>query len=282
VHWWGDLHISLGAKCHSLNGCRESWVPLIGYSPELLTLPRGWFGFVFKNPEDSAFILGRFWDFEGGSLMLKRWRIRFDPTTEYFSFRHLGTTSGLPLQLWNAKALEAIGNVLGRFIKVDEVALHSQDKRMERVLVEVDIHAGLLESLEIDWRGHIIVQRLDYLGIPFRCTLCRRTGHLRKDCQPTFGVSDSEDSMEDMSKDLYMNEADSQGDGGVCCSERERKSRIPNDTFVGKLKLHCPSLYFSLTAWERDHLDNTFLPDLISSPVIDSGTSLRLNQWERP
>jgi hypothetical protein len=87
---------------------------------------------------------------------------------------------GLPLQLWNTKALEAIGNTLGHFIKVDEEAIQSLDKRMEKVLVEVDIHAGLLETLEIEWRGHLLVQRLDYLGIPFRCSLCRRTRHLRK------------------------------------------------------------------------------------------------------
>jgi hypothetical protein len=77
--------------------------------------------------------------------------------------------------LWNFKVLEAIGNELGRFINVDELSLQSSDKGMAKVLVEVDIHAGLLETLEIIWRGHILVQRLDYLGIPFRCTLYRRT-----------------------------------------------------------------------------------------------------------
>jgi hypothetical protein len=30
----------------------------MGYSVELLMLPRGWFGFVFKSPEDSTKILG--------------------------------------------------------------------------------------------------------------------------------------------------------------------------------------------------------------------------------
>jgi hypothetical protein len=35
---------------------------------------------------------------------------------------------------------------------------------MARVLVEVDIHAGLLEILDIEWRGHLFAQRLDYLG----------------------------------------------------------------------------------------------------------------------
>jgi hypothetical protein len=53
----------------------------------------------------------------------------------------LGPSLGLPLQLWNAKALEVIGNALGHFIKVDEQALLYADKRMDKVLVEVDIHA---------------------------------------------------------------------------------------------------------------------------------------------
>jgi hypothetical protein len=54
--------------------------------------------------------------------------------------------------MWNAKALEVIGNALGRFIKIDEQGLQYHDKRMEKVLVEVDIHVGLLETLEIEWR----------------------------------------------------------------------------------------------------------------------------------
>jgi hypothetical protein len=92
----------------------STWEPVLGYSLEVLTLPRGWLGFIFKTPKDTEFILGKFWDFDGGSLMLKRWRIHFDPSTEYFSFRHLWVLLlGLPLQLWNTRALEAIGNVMG-------------------------------------------------------------------------------------------------------------------------------------------------------------------------
>jgi hypothetical protein len=53
--------------------------------------------------------------------------------------------------------LEAIGNELGRFIKVDEMSLQSPNKIMAKVLVEVDLHPGLLEILEIDWRGLILV-----------------------------------------------------------------------------------------------------------------------------
>jgi hypothetical protein len=83
-----------------------------------------------------------------------------------------------------------IGNALGRFIKVDDLALSAPERRLGKILVEVDIHSGLLESIDIQWRGHTICQKLDYLGLPFRCTLCRKTGHLRSDCQ---GFSEEEE-----------------------------------------------------------------------------------------
>jgi len=53
--------------------------------------------------------------------MLKWWRVSFDPTHEYFQFRHLWVLlSGLPLNFWSVKALMAIGNTIGHFISVDE------------------------------------------------------------------------------------------------------------------------------------------------------------------
>jgi hypothetical protein len=40
-------------------------------------------------------ILDKFWGYGGGSMMLKRWRLGFNPTTEYFSFLpYLGSPSG--------------------------------------------------------------------------------------------------------------------------------------------------------------------------------------------
>jgi hypothetical protein len=89
VLWWGDLLTSCSVKCLLRSGCSALGNCFWGILPSYLPLSRGWFGFVFKNLEDTGFILGRLWDFEGGSLMLKRWCIRFNPTTEYFSFHHL-------------------------------------------------------------------------------------------------------------------------------------------------------------------------------------------------
>ena len=128
--------------------------------------------------------------------MLKRWRIMFYLTQDYFKFCHLWVLlPSLPLQLWNVKALESIGNVLDHFIKVDDLSLNAPERHLGKILVEVDTHLGLLESLEIDWRGHIVSQIIDYLGIHFRCSTCRRMRHLRRNCLGAMEEEEFEDSM---------------------------------------------------------------------------------------
>jgi hypothetical protein len=94
--------------------------------------------------------------------------------------------SGLPLQWWNKRALTEIANGLGQFLMVDDEALLAMDKRMCRVLVEIDIHIGLPEVVELEWWGMLRTQTLDFLGVSFRCTRCRQTGHLRRECHGIF------------------------------------------------------------------------------------------------
>jgi len=77
-----------------------NWVPLLGYTLDVFFLPRGCLGFRFHSSEDVENILGRIWSFDTSSLMLKRWRISFNPAQEYFQFRHFWILlPGLPLNL---------------------------------------------------------------------------------------------------------------------------------------------------------------------------------------
>jgi len=59
--------------------------------------------------------------------------------------------------LWNLNALKVIGDCLGHFIGVDEAGMLSNDKKMAKVLVEIDTHAGLSEVLEIEWRDFLFM-----------------------------------------------------------------------------------------------------------------------------
>lgn len=36
---------------------------------------------------------------------------------------------------------------------------------MARILVELDIHVGLMDTIEVEWSGQVLVQRLDYQGL---------------------------------------------------------------------------------------------------------------------
>jgi hypothetical protein len=64
------------------NLCKETlhvwveqvWSSLLGYTPEVLYLSKGWFGFLCKSPEDVSLLLENMWVNGGSSLMLKRWR----------------------------------------------------------------------------------------------------------------------------------------------------------------------------------------------------------------
>jgi hypothetical protein len=108
------------------------WLPVLGYIPEVYFLTKGWIGFICNCPEDVATLLGKNWVNGTSSLMLKRWRVAFNPETKYFSLRHMWVLlPGLPLYLWNEGALAAIGNSLGKFIMIDKGNLRRQLEKLE-------------------------------------------------------------------------------------------------------------------------------------------------------
>lgn len=169
---------------------KKNWLPLIGYSAEVLYLKKGWLGFVCRDSEDATQLFSSFWVFGGSNIMLKRWRMAFSPDSDYFQLRHIWVLlPGPPLHFWNEEAFRAIGNSLGRFIALDPSSLAGSSRKLGKVLVEMDISTGLPENLEIDWRGRKMLQTLDYLGLPFLCNICRETGHLRCSCPGKFWSS---------------------------------------------------------------------------------------------
>jgi hypothetical protein len=60
-----------------------------------------------------------------------------------------------------------------------------------------------------------MVQQLDYLGLPFRCTSCRQTGYLRKYCQVGSGNFEVEENLDLGSKDLPYIEEEQEESGAL-------------------------------------------------------------------
>jgi hypothetical protein len=123
--------------------------------------------------------------------------------------------------------------------------------------VEVDIHEGLPEVMDIEWQGRHTKQRLDYQGIPFRCSWCHCTGHLRRDCSGKVVEEKSEDTLLQEDPLDYMDEEDSMGDAPFHSAAETDLPSDPVNTLLGKLKLFFPSLFSSLSMWEKEALENS-------------------------
>jgi hypothetical protein len=195
--------------------------------------------------------------------MLKKWRVSFNPETEYFTFQHFWILLlGLPLHMWNEGALKDIGDALGSFISVDRGLLTSPVRKVCRILVEMDISRGLPETLEIEWRGRCLLQRLDYLGIPFRCSLCRSTGHLRRDCK---GLFEEQEEQEDHLStidyiDLSIETGFYSAGPGVCSPDLEEPEQATQHFLVSS-KIIVLFFFYSLVFGKR----NLKLLEVVSS-----------------
>ena len=84
----------------------------------------------------------------------------------------------LPFPLWNKNVLEGIANSIGRFVAVETDFLLAFDKMIARVLVELDVSLGLPAEVEILCGECLFIQKLDYLRVPFRCSIYHETGRL--------------------------------------------------------------------------------------------------------
>jgi hypothetical protein len=148
----------------------------------------------------------------------------------------------------------------------------------------LDIHQGLPENLEIDWRGRRYLQRLDYLGIPFRCSYCRSTSHLRRDCK---GIVDSEDEPEGTFPEYDTPDTSQEtgfyGPGPIQLAQGDDISPGTLESLVGKLQTFCPILFSSLSLLERDVINSSewlknMTKNVETSRVVDGGVSVISNQ----
>ena len=67
----------------------------------------------------------------------------------------------LPCPLWNKDILVALANLFEHFVALEKDFHLIYDKRMAKVLVEVDITKGLIPEIQIDCGDWVITQRLD-------------------------------------------------------------------------------------------------------------------------
>jgi len=116
------------------------------------------------------------WVHRRSFLALHKWYIRYNPSNNLIWVK----LPNLPLEMWSKETLTQIGNSIGRFVYVDPWCLGEKDKCIAWILIEKAYRGGFPDHIEIAWSDLKIKQRLDFWGIPFRCSTCHSTRHLIK------------------------------------------------------------------------------------------------------
>jgi hypothetical protein len=168
----------------SLTGWMNNlWKPLIGYTPKVHLLSRNWISFSFLSAEDCDEIRKQNWSWGPSGLTLKPWTVDFDPLKESMVVMKVwAILPGFPLDFWSREALEAIGNKLGSFVKLEPNWDSKKDRRWAWVMIEVDVREGLVGNIDLVYAGITWHQKVDYWRIPFWCYGCHEIGHIRSQC----------------------------------------------------------------------------------------------------
>ncbi|KAJ8762753.1 hypothetical protein K2173_017568 [Erythroxylum novogranatense] len=79
----------------------------------------------------------------------------------------------LPISRYHPTILEALGNLVGSLVKIDDATSQAQRGRFARLAVELDLSAPLRSSVALDGETLLV----EYEGLPSVCAGCGFTGH---------------------------------------------------------------------------------------------------------
>ncbi|CAN0917044.1 hypothetical protein LINGRAHAP2_LOCUS30064 [Linum grandiflorum] len=85
----------------------------------------------------------------------------------------------LPYQYYNQDVLEGLGNLVGKYVRVDNRTHSSARGKFARIAVEIDLLASVPKGVYVDG----VWQVLEYENLPIFCRKCGRFGHENGECE---------------------------------------------------------------------------------------------------
>ncbi|CAI0465448.1 unnamed protein product [Linum tenue] len=86
--------------------------------------------------------------------------------------------SGFPVHFYHKELLFALGNMIGRAIKLDFHTANQQRARFARMAVEVDLSKPLVPRIRLDGKW----QKVEFENLPVVCFECGKIGHTKLNC----------------------------------------------------------------------------------------------------
>ncbi|XP_028808403.1 uncharacterized protein LOC114762972 [Neltuma alba] len=134
----------------------------------------------FENEADyQVTLLGGPWVIQGHYLTVHPWEPTLSPRNleikQEFGWVRL---PGLPYHYYHKHMLRAIGEVIGRVLRIDYNTEDVAKARFARLAVKIDLTKPLVSKIKLDG----ITQYVEYEGLPTICYHCGRYGHLDIAC----------------------------------------------------------------------------------------------------
>ena len=147
-------------------------------------LNRGLFAINLQKEEDLVWLQTKCWHIDHSPVLMKPWTPLFDASKERVDIIPIWVKlPALPLHFWDLYHFRRIGDILGTFLEADLSFLETKEKKVARILVNLNIREGLAESIILEWGPDPITQILDYENVPFRCRRCHVYGHPAVSCK---------------------------------------------------------------------------------------------------
>jgi hypothetical protein len=146
----------------------------------IIDLSNDYYLVAFTHEEDQyAALMDGPWFIYDHYLTVKEWSPNFHPASD--TIKEVAVwlrISGLPIEYYDRRALEFIGNRIGKTVKVDKNTLSQERGKYARLCVQVNLSKPLLAMFTIKGRKY----NIEYEGLHMLCTTCGRYGHYKEGC----------------------------------------------------------------------------------------------------
>ena len=147
---------------------------------DVVELEHGFFLIRLSLKEDVETVLKKGpWFLGDHFLSVRPWEPDFKPeSAKVSSIAVWVRLSGLPIEYYNAKALQHIGKAIGNVLRIDTFTATESRGKFARLCIQVDVDKPLITTVMIGK----LQQTVTYEGIHNLCFECGRMGHKREAC----------------------------------------------------------------------------------------------------
>ncbi|XP_026435840.1 uncharacterized protein LOC113333631 [Papaver somniferum] len=151
---------------------------------QFIPIGKGLFIFKLDNGDDMKYICEGYWDIKSQALRLRFWERDFKPELQKSSNAFVWITfPDLSIEYWKEAILMAMGNAIGRPIRIDEITLQKEIGYYASILVEVDLTNVVPNKVWVESKYGKFEQEVRASKIPKFCIHCKTIGHNVAECR---------------------------------------------------------------------------------------------------